>query len=220
VFSISEVDELVLDIPTKTIKGWYNESYYMDRGNPSGYRGMTWEQYGKIHQAFNDVVSGYYPEPKKIAVLGGARGFQAKCFIDKGFTDVVTVDISYWATHNPIEKHLRMVEADAAEMPMFGDKEFDYVVLSDLLEHLSPARVDMTLKEVARVASKFVFANVCKEPIYRINDHDTTHLTVKSKNWWEAKLNEYFTNVKFESVSLPSWFANDTWECFFMEVKK
>lgn len=220
-FEISGIeDDFILDVPIKTIKSWYDEAYYMDAGKTSGYRGMTWENYGAIHKAFNDMLLKFNPNPKKILVTGGARGFQAKCFKNKGFTNVITVDISHWATHNPIDPDLKMIEADAAEMPMFEDNEFDYVVLSDLLEHLSPARIDLTLKEINRVANNKIIANIGKDPMYRAHDSDTTHLSIRTSKWWQAKLEKHFDNVRLESVPLPTWFANDVWNCFIMEAIK
>ena len=208
------------DVPITTIKNWYNEEYYMDAGYHGGYRGLTWKRFGRIHMVFNDTILKYFPTPKKVLVVGGARGLQAKCFGLKGITDVTTVDISHWAITHPVEVGLNLIEADAAEMPMFKDKEFDYVILSDLLEHLSSARVDKTLSEIQRVSSGKVFANIGREPFNRPDDSDITHLTIRPKNWWEKKLQEYFDIISFEEVQHPAWFSTGSWRVFFMEVKK
>lgn len=74
----------------------------------------------------------------------------------------VPVDLGEEVTHVDMDNwdHPNFVQADAHDLHMFRDKEFDTAVLGDVLEH-SPDPVKM-LKEASRVA-KLVVATIFEE---------------------------------------------------------
>ena len=66
----------------------------------------------------------------------------------------------------------------------FADKEFDYCVSFDVLEHFPTKDIDATLKEMARICkSGIILAVSCTGAA-------PLHLTVESPGWWLDKLIE------------------------------
>lgn len=68
---------------------------------------------------------------------------------------IAGLDLSAPALENAKEflegRKIQLVNAEASDMP-FKDKEFDVVVVGEVLEHVAPKDFDRTLDEVSRVA--------------------------------------------------------------------
>ena len=90
---------------------------------------------------YRDVVS--CGDVKRILVIGPGQGLDTAVFKWLGY-DVTTFDID--ATFEP--DHIGSVHS----MTMFGDKAFDVVIASHVLEHLAIPYLDVALGELARVA--------------------------------------------------------------------
>ncbi|HEY4640192.1 MAG TPA: methyltransferase domain-containing protein [Thermoanaerobaculia bacterium] len=90
---------------------------------------------------YRDVVS--CGDGKRILVIGPGQGLDTAVFKWLGY-DVTTFDID--ATFEP--DHIGSVHS----MTMFGDKAFDVVIASHVLEHLAIPYLDIALGELARVA--------------------------------------------------------------------
>jgi ubiquinone/menaquinone biosynthesis C-methylase UbiE len=91
----------------------------------------------------------------------------------------------------------------------FDDASFPVVVSTDCLEHLAPKDVPKALKEIHRVASRFVFLQLAT-----IQDRDDHwHLTVEGRAWWETKCFEagfrkhpaYYKVNSYESLNEDGW---------------
>lgn len=74
------------------------------------------------------------------------------------------------------------VRATATALPFF-DKSFEVVTSFDCLEHLLPEEVEPALREMARVASKFVFS-ICHRPSVITWEGHNLHPTVQPESWW------------------------------------
>jgi len=76
----------------------------------------------------------------------------------------------------------RFFHGSALSMP-FAEDQFDTVVSTDCLEHLAPADIPKALREMRRVAAKYVFLQIATT-----QDRDAHwHLTVEGRAWWEAR---------------------------------
>jgi hypothetical protein len=98
-----------------------------------------------FHNAFyeyRDVQS--CTQGKKILIVGPGQGLEVTVFKSRGY-DVTTFDID--SAFNP--DHLGSVH----DMNCFKDKQFDVVIASHVLEHMSFNYFDTALKELARVAN-------------------------------------------------------------------
>ena len=101
--------------------------------------------------------------------------------VDAFGVDVSQVAISMAAPRMPG----RLLVGDVRRLP-FADGSFDTIVSTDCLEHIAEPHVPLALAELFRVARRNVFLRIATRP-----DRDGRwHLTVRPREWWEARLIE------------------------------
>lgn len=109
--------------------------------------------------------------------------------------------------------------ADASDIP-YDDDMFDFVVCTEVLEHIPEWDVINALKEMYRVGTNlFVFSVALQDevqpipmyfdPLYRKNMH--THITIQPSEWWVDKLLEVGYDVEV---------ASSTDESLMVEARK
>lgn len=99
-----------------------------------------------------NFVNAYYQyadiqrcgDVKKILVIGPGQGLDTHIFKWRGF-EVTTFDID--------EAFSPDVIGSAHDLSMFGDKSFDVIIASHVLEHLPVPYLDQCLAEFARVSA-------------------------------------------------------------------
>src|SRR5258708_32879657 len=97
---------------------------------------------------FNNAFCEYrdvqaYTRAHKILIVGPGQGLEVTVFRSRGY-DVTTYDIDREFTPD----HLGSVH----DMSCFTNKQFDVVIASHVLEHMSFSYFDTALKELGRVA--------------------------------------------------------------------
>ncbi len=99
-----------------------------------------------------DVGTGSADVPRAILRWAATDGFDVR---------VVGVDLHEGTAKNAVgsleEPHLRIVRADAVDLP-FGDGAFDYAICSLFLHHLDSEDVARVLSGMGRVASRGIVA--------------------------------------------------------------
>jgi ubiquinone/menaquinone biosynthesis C-methylase UbiE len=102
----------------------------------------------------------------------------------------------------------RFTHGSVLDLP-FDDASFPIVVSTDCMEHLAPEDVPKALREIYRVADRYVFFQLATT-----QDRDgRRHLTVEGRAWWEAKCFEagfrkhpaYYEINNYESLNSDSW---------------
>lgn len=91
----------------------------------------------------------------------------------------------------------------------FADASFPIVVSTDCMEHLVPEDVPKALKEIHRVAGRYVFLQLATT----LDRDGHWHLTVEGRAWWEAKCFEagfrkhpaYYRVNDYESLNADGW---------------
>jgi len=125
--------------------------------------------------------------PESVLDVGCARGYIVKKLEDKGIK-AIGMDISPHCWHTRATDSFILHDATKIPWP-FGDKEFDLCVSAAVLEHIPEEKVDVVIREMARVSKRGLHGiSFTIKP----NDIDKTHLTgtIKPREWWEEKFKE------------------------------
>jgi FkbM family methyltransferase len=73
-------------------------------------------------------------------------------------------------------------------------KSADIVVCTDVLEHIEPDKINIVLDELRRLTKQVgYFVVSTRQAVKTYSNGQNTHLIVKDKKWWEAKLAKFFT---------------------------
>jgi SAM-dependent methyltransferase len=127
--------------------------------------------------------------------FGCGPGRATAMFAERGF-NVIGVDIAA----NCLDPNLRVVpfmQANLWELP--ADLSADYGYCCDVMEHISPDKVDAVLSEISRCTRRRVFFNISfSDDNFGALIEDHLHLSVHSPEWWLAKLKEHFAEVAFK----------------------
>ena len=162
---------------------FYDEEYFV-KGTKSNYGGQfapyVEEVYYPIAKIMRIKLVTVF-EPKKVMVLGCARGYLVRAFREVG-VEAYGVDISEWAVKNADEKAKDYVYlGDIADLSRWKNGEFDLVVAADVLEHISREKLPQVLDEIARVCSKNVYALI---PVVDVWRQDRSHISILPSQWW------------------------------------
>ncbi len=140
--------------------------------------------------------------------VGSGEGLLVASLLRRG-VDAYGVDVSEVVTarcNNRMPD--RFTHGSVLALP-FEDASFQTVVSTDCMEHLAPEDVPKALKEIHRVASRFVFLQLATT----LDRDGHWHLTVEGRAWWEAKCFEagfrkhpaYYEVNDYESLNVDGW---------------
>lgn len=145
-------------------------------------------------------------EFKRALDVGCGTGQGIKECRDAGY-DVWGIDIAdnhdIWKTFG-IEEYCKT--APAHKIP-FGDDEFDFVVCSEVMEHIPEDLVIPSLKEILRVGSDQFLFTICLEaeraPLLGCIQ---THITVRDREWWLKKIHDSgFKNITYDDTMMETY---------------
>jgi 2-polyprenyl-3-methyl-5-hydroxy-6-metoxy-1,4-benzoquinol methylase len=162
---------------------YYDEEYFM-RGTKSNYGGRfapyVEEVYYPIAKIMRIKLVTVF-EPKKVMVLGCARGYLIRALREVG-VEAYGVDISKWAVENADEKAKNYIYlGDIADLSRWKNGEFDLVVAADVLEHIPKEKLPKVLDEIARICSRHVYALI---PVVDVLRRDKSHVSIFPSRWW------------------------------------
>lgn len=121
--------------------------------------------------------------PKKVLDIGCGVGYLVEKLREAGVdaygTDFSPALIEYWKG----DPHFQV--ADAKVQP-FKDREFDLVVSTDVLEHISEDDIPLVLEEMKRVGKRVIAFVAGYKPLNR--RQLLFHVTNKEMGWWVDNL--------------------------------
>lgn len=80
-------------------------------------------------------------------------------------------------------------------------KQYDFVVCSDVMEHVPPHLVDNVLRDLFSFAKKSVWISVCCRPAKkRFPDGRNLHLTIQPPEWWQERIAAAAGDIPFTVV--------------------
>jgi ubiquinone/menaquinone biosynthesis C-methylase UbiE len=151
------------------------------------------------------IVLGY--KFNSILDIGCAQGKAVEAYRKVG-KDAYGIDVAQGAIADCKKKGLNCKVASVLNIP-YPENRFDAVITTDVLEHLKEEDVDQAIKEIIRVAKKYIFVRVAKslekrkDWVEKIKDKhkeykdlENLHLTVYPRKYWGEKFISY-PNIKF-----------------------
>ena len=97
----------------------------------------------------------------------------------------------------------------------------DFVVCSDVLEHIEPECIDAVLDDLKRLAIKGVFLLVATMPAKKtLADGRNAHILQRPPEWWLPKIMERWTLEKFQTVKVQKDGAKIDGEFYVFAVAK
>jgi SAM-dependent methyltransferase len=198
--AIKRIDEAfkVEDSPLDyKLKYLYDQFYDHDLGNQQRGRGL-WKHVIENHKFTKGLDVG----------CGRANGVQyaREHGYDVWGTDISSAAVKCWKERK-VEKFCKVASAD--KLP-FKTNSFDFVLCSEVMEHIPEENTVPTLKEILRVGSdKFLFTIALTPEKIPVANIVQSHINLHNPNWWVAKFEEAgfvvaggATNEAQESLSI------------------
>lgn len=135
---------------------------------------------------FADTVAGMVGYGDTIIDIGCGDGATARALTDMGYL-TFALDIT---TEQVRGIHPARVYCDPAWNTGLFDNVVDWVVSTDVLEHIPPEKVDDTIRELYRIGRKGQIHQIATFRGHTYLGHDV-HLSVHPIEWWRAKFMEY-----------------------------
>ena len=172
-----------------------------------------WESKGRIGESSGDLDR----IAEKIVMtcgvgrtldIGSGEGLLVASMLHRG-VDAHGVDVSEVVTARCNQRQPgRFTHGSVLALP-FEDASFQTVVSTYCLEHLAPEDIPKALKEIHRVAARYVFLQLATT----VDRDGHWHLTVEGRAWWEAKCFEagfrkhpaYYKVNSYESLNEDGW---------------
>jgi len=149
----------------------------------SNYADYSWPRLGKYFTATARHIIDLF-NPATVLDVGCAKGFLVYALEQNG-VEAWGIDASEYAVENAEEAVRDKIALGMAEKLPYDDNFFEVVTILDVLEHIPERNVAKTIKELLRVAKKHVIVRVVTKDVP--GDLDTSHETVKPKEWWEEQ---------------------------------
>lgn len=158
------------------------------------------EKYTRIHGAMdyasqsNEAMYQYcrdvVPITATVLEVGSGTGVFLRRMLEAGYA-ITGSDITLKGIHDDLLPVV--VECAAWELP-FADNAFDWIVSSDLMEHLPTELVAVACREFERVAKWGQVHNIATFQGTKFLGYDC-HLTVKPIEWWHRRFDYRTSDV-------------------------
>jgi 2-polyprenyl-3-methyl-5-hydroxy-6-metoxy-1,4-benzoquinol methylase len=142
-------------------------------------------------------------KPKKVLDVGCGMGLRMYAMKTYGL-DVEGIEISRFAINSNLfglADKMVCIDVSLPDLQM-GAYQYDLVIAYDVLEHIEPDRLDQTIENIKKMATKNI---LCSIPF--VGDPnleaDKTHKIKQTKEWWENKFKEHGLKI----LEVPRHFA-------------
>lgn len=137
--------------------------------------------------------------PGTLIDLGAGPGRASLKLKQAGF-NVVMLDITADSTDEKVRRHnLPFIEACLWD-PLPFKAKFDLFYCTDVMEHLPPERVDVTLDNILGIAQAGFFQIALFEEGFGKYINDRLHLTVMPWDWWADKIMRRWQKCDFDEI--------------------
>jgi SAM-dependent methyltransferase len=141
--------------------------------------GNTYDKYGSENPVVKKLMAGFHAsldelwgiaQPRSVLDVGCGEGVLTRDWAERlGDGRIVGIDLDDPKLRAEWDKRARPnleYRAEEATRLSFGDGEFDMATAIEVLEHVPEP--EETLREMARVAERYLLVSVPREPIWRM----------------------------------------------------
>ena len=185
------MDRFGIDVNKYPMVGNEDWMYWGKRSVGTVGRAFTKEEYFNRYRSHNhkivDSIVNYY-NPQSVLSLGCGLGFDVERFVQLG-VEVIGLEITQAGIDNsPVSEYI--VNGSATDLSIFKDKEFDMVLVLEMMEHLPPELTEQTIKEIRRVGRTYGIFTIGR------GKQDPTHINLRPREEWTKLLSP--VDTKFE----------------------
>ena len=171
---------------------WYDEDYF-ETGRKTGWsRGYGWALFGGLFREMAGMLAETIPGAGSYLDAGCAKGLLVRALRDLG-KDAWGFDASRWALDHA-EPAARPYLTRASVEDVALKRDYDVLSATDLFQTLTEAQLDAFLPRARKHTSTALFAVIPSfdtdgdEAAYRPGPLDASHVTMRTRAWWHAKL--------------------------------
>jgi glycosyltransferase involved in cell wall biosynthesis len=167
---------------------WYDEDYFENGVKSNWERGYTWPLFQELFQNTADFLTDIFQEASSYLDVGTGKGFLVRALRDRG-KECWGFDHSRWAVDQAEERVKPYVTCASVDDVQY-DREFDLLLAFSIFESLTEQQVLSFLSRAlhwtrqAMLAVIPSFEDEQEESLYKSNDRDLSHVTMKSRRWW------------------------------------
>ena len=131
---------------------------------------------------------------KKLSIIEVGCGNGLLCnvlaMMELDVTGIDIIDLSEFYDRT----NFKYIQKDLTETPYdFKDRQFDYCLSFDVLEHIAEESISKVLKEFARISDNLIIKVACEGT-------PPLHITTYGVSWWQDKLNECCPDFSWQMV--------------------
>ena len=137
---------------------------------------------------WSQTLNGVMPEFDRGLEFGcgTGRGVAIAREMEKEVFGIDIADVSHLWFRYGVDEYCQV--GDCLNLP-YADEEFDFILCTEVMEHIPEEDVDQVLREIYRVASHRVsFTIALEEEEIPIMGHICSHITLKLADWWLDKV--------------------------------
>lgn len=154
------------------------------------------DQYIELHRD-PDIFEGYSIKQfiGEIGVL--VNRYQCETYLDYGCGKAVAYKKKFWHKRWRPTPVIALYDPAVPEYSSLPEepKEYDFVVCSDVMEHVPEDEVDALIERLVALTGKVLFVSVCSRPAKRILPNGmNAHVTLHLRDWWYKKFNNAIRN--------------------------
>jgi len=168
---------------------WYDEDYFETGVKSNWTEGYTWPLFSGLFTETASFLTGIFRDAESFLDIGCAKGFLVRTLREQG-KDCWGFDASRWAIEHAegcVRTFVTLGGVDDVEY----DRQFDVLLAFETFEHLTESQTRAFLTRARAWTRQAMFATIPsfdteeEERLYRSDDEDLSHITMRSREWWK-----------------------------------
>jgi ADP-heptose:LPS heptosyltransferase/2-polyprenyl-3-methyl-5-hydroxy-6-metoxy-1,4-benzoquinol methylase len=167
---------------------WYDEDYFETGLKSNWDRGYTWSLFSGLFRETAAFLTSIFSEATSYLDIGCAKGFLVRALREYG-KECWGFDHSPWAIEH-VEEAVKPFVMQASTDDVSFDHPFDILVAFEILEELTESQIFSFLSRCRAWTRTAIVATIPSFPseedarLYKKDDKDLSHITMRTPQWW------------------------------------